>query len=269
MKKIKEQLKDLPQELTTPQTSPPPNWLQSYPNKSSIITGLATYVDFDACIFVQEPFVKEILEKMAAIIRKAYKDYIESMDTNVYYGVNQPCLVKYHLDQKYYRGIVKNIQSTKYSVYFIDFGNIEECDSAEMLPLAPFREMPALCTKYSIQGIQRFKDEGKLSVDILDRLHAFVVGEHVKVTICEEQDDTSDSKACTVHWHQINVATEFFLPKKQLKAEDFQVKVNKEPNRKKKANHNTPCVDNSQLVLNKVKSTLAFIFVKFLCVFLL
>lgn len=162
----------------------PPAWFSSKVIAKTMFTGYPTYIDFDCIIYLHEADDNKFLEKITKKLTETYSS-IEPPSVNCLYSIDQACVVKYHVDSKYYRGIIReNINSDlEWGVQFIDYGNVESVAPKDLRPYAPFPNLPALASKYVIDGIKPKCGAEKFTVGELDQMHALLVTKFVSIRI--------------------------------------------------------------------------------------
>lgn len=103
------------------------NWLPAKKISKSIFIALPTYVDNNAVIYFHETEFEPLLTAMKEFINDNYiPNQPKSADTNFEEG--DPCLVQYHLDQLYYRGLILAVTGNEFKVstyinYYYRFRN--------------------------------------------------------------------------------------------------------------------------------------------------
>ncbi|KAL9699025.1 hypothetical protein quinque_002466 [Culex quinquefasciatus] len=74
--------------------------------------------------------------------------------TDKFYSDNEPCIAKFHQDNKFYRAIVrKAISCRRYKVQFIDYGNIEEVDIADLRKNVNCGRVPIQMNSYRLTNV--------------------------------------------------------------------------------------------------------------------
>ncbi|EDS37715.1 conserved hypothetical protein [Culex quinquefasciatus] len=93
--------------------------LPAKPIEKNIFVGKPGYVDNNGLIYLeQEP----VLNALRKVINAKFAD---SSAIDKFYSDNEPCMAKFHQDNKFYRAIVrKAIRGRRYKVQFIDYGNL-------------------------------------------------------------------------------------------------------------------------------------------------
>ncbi|KAH8359869.1 hypothetical protein KR093_009314 [Drosophila rubida] len=158
---------------TTGCTEPPLAWKTPRASNKSLFTALPTYVNHRCEVYLSLNSDKPFIKQMCKLLSKRFSQALETQVPGTYV-VGQPVVVKYHLDNKLYRGIVKSKISSKgeYRVYYVDYGNVEKTQPSELLPFAPFPKLKAMC--FLIALPMRPK-QNKYDLDAMDMLHNAVV----------------------------------------------------------------------------------------------
>lgn len=212
---------------TTGQTSLPRAWQTSKAIYKTLFTGYATYVDHGCVIYLHEADDKPFLETMCKIIAEKYEQ-LEEPPEGYEYCVNQPCIARYHLNSKFYRAVIheKPKENGEWSIRFIDYGNIESVVAKDIKPYAPFPNLPSLANKYTPIGIQANNKNGEYTIDELDRIHVYIVGNFVSVRL-PLTELTNSIKKCHIRLGNQDVAS-VFIEKKWAAQEQFSTPVAKQ-----------------------------------------
>ncbi|XP_038113589.1 uncharacterized protein LOC6054003 [Culex quinquefasciatus] len=95
----------------------------------------------------QEPVVNALRKVINA-------KFADSSATYKFYSDNEPCIAKFHQDNKFYRAIVrKAISCRRYKVQFIDYGNIEEVDIADLRKNVNCGRVPIQMNSYRLTNV--------------------------------------------------------------------------------------------------------------------
>ncbi|KAH8324757.1 hypothetical protein KR074_004956, partial [Drosophila pseudoananassae] len=195
---------------TTGQKVPPVAWTTPRPCKKTIFTGIASNVSYEGNIFVSLANDKKFLEHMRGLLVKEYQGMMkkqEERSTSFSYEVGQPVLVTYHMDNLLYRGIVQRQNDTdEYTVYYVDYGNMEKVTAFEMLPYAPFPQLHAMCWQVSVHGVKPKKV--KYSIKEMDTMHQQVVMKLSSIRVIERSDGESKKiPSCQIKVNNKDLAT--------------------------------------------------------------
>ncbi|XP_034115996.2 uncharacterized protein LOC117575747 [Drosophila albomicans] len=171
---------------TTGCNEAPLAWRTPRDCKKSIFTALPTYVNYQCEIYLSlstdKPFNKRMCELLAIHFSLEFQNQVPGT-----YVVGQPVVVRYHLDQNFYRGIVQSKISSKgeYRVYYVDYGNVEKTLPAEMIPFAPFPHLNAMCFRIALDGMR--PKEHKYDLNTMDALHNAVVMKLCSIRVMESK----------------------------------------------------------------------------------
>ncbi|XP_016950267.1 uncharacterized protein LOC108024696 [Drosophila biarmipes] len=171
-------------------TSPPAGWTTPRKCEKTIFTAIATNVNYECCIYLTLANDKPFLDHMRNLLVRKYKPLMtkqQERSTSYTYEVGQPVLVTYHMDNLIYRGIVQRLRNNydEYTVYYVDYGNMEQVKADEMLPYAPFPELNAMCFLVAIHGVR--SKQGKYSVKEMDTVHQTLVMKLSSVRIVDSK----------------------------------------------------------------------------------
>ncbi|XP_070137871.1 uncharacterized protein qin isoform X2 [Drosophila bipectinata] len=195
---------------STGQKVPPVAWTTPRPCKKTIFAGIASNVSYEGNVYLGLASDKTFLEHMRGLLIKEYLGMMEKQherSTSFSYEVGQPVLVSYHMDNLLYRGIVqRQNQNEQYTVYYVDYGNMEQVSAYEMLPYAPFPKLHAMCWKVSVHGVK--PKNVKYSVKEMDTLHQQVVMKLSSIRVIERSDGESNKiPSCQIKVNNQDIAT--------------------------------------------------------------
>ncbi|XP_046805839.1 RING finger protein 17 isoform X1 [Lucilia cuprina] len=183
----------------------PPAWFTSKVITKTLFSAYPTYIDFDCIVYLHEADDKNFLEKITKKLTETYGP-IEPPSKDYRFAIDQGCVVKYHVDSKYYRGIITaDINAEhEWTVQFIDYGNVETVEVKDLRPYAPFPNLPALASKYIIDGIKPKDGAVKFTVGELDQMHAMLVTKFISIRIHASQLQ-NNIKRCNMYLGAIDV----------------------------------------------------------------
>ncbi|KAH8330443.1 hypothetical protein KR067_002953, partial [Drosophila pandora] len=196
---------------TTGQKAPPVAWTTPRPCEKTIFTGIASNVSYEGNIFLSLATDKTFLEHMRGLLVKEYLPMMEKQQersTSFSYEVGQPVLVTYHMDNLIYRGIVQRLKndSDQYTVYYVDYGNMEQVTAFEMLPYAPFPQLHAMCWQVSVHGVK--PKRVKYSIKEMDTIHQLVVMKLSSIHVIERNGgETNKIPSCQIKVNNQDLAT--------------------------------------------------------------
>ncbi|XP_017013487.2 uncharacterized protein qin [Drosophila takahashii] len=196
---------------TTGQTTPPAAWTAARKCEKTIFTAIATNVSYECCIYLTLANDKPFMDHMRNLLVRKYKPLMKKQQergTSYTYEVGQPVLVTYHMDNLIYRGIVQRLKNNhdEYTVYYVDYGNMEQVKADEMLPYAPFPELNAMCFLVTIHGVR--SKRGKYSIKEMDTVHQNVVMKLSSVRVVDAKEVGSKKiPTCQIKVGNLDIAT--------------------------------------------------------------
>lgn len=187
----------------------PKAWFETNVIKKTLFAGYVTYIDYDCIVYIYDAADKPLLDKITEQITKTYGQ-LESPSSDYKFMKEQACVVKFHVDSKYYRGIVKEDLNSdlEWGVYFIDFGNTEKVASKDLRPYAPYPNLPAMSNKFIIDGIKPKGGAKKFKENELDQMHILIVAKLVSVRIPTSEIE-NEIKRCSIRINTLDAASEF------------------------------------------------------------
>nr|XP_029715794.1 RING finger protein 17-like isoform X2 [Aedes albopictus] len=172
----------------TDEVTPIDHWLPAKPVDKTIFVGVPTYVDNNAVIYLHDMDKERTLDTIKNVINAKFGNS-QPLPSDTFYAPGDPCMAKYHLDDLFYRAIVrKMISPCRYKVQFVDYGNIEECDVKDLRKNVICGKVPTLANKYRLTDVASKQHEGIWSIEALDTLHALIVGKQCQVRVDTEMD---------------------------------------------------------------------------------
>ncbi|XP_039493550.2 uncharacterized protein LOC120453089 [Drosophila santomea] len=196
---------------TTGETKPPAGWITRRKCDKAIFTAIATNVSYECCIYLTLASDKPFIEHMRNLLVREYKPLIEKQQersTSYNYKVGQPVVVTYHMDNLIYRGIVQRLKNNddEYTVYYVDYGNMELVKADELLPYAPFPDLNAMCFLVEIHGVR--SKQGKYSIKEMDTIHRNLVMKMSSVRIVDAQIVGSNKlPTCQIKVGNVDIGT--------------------------------------------------------------
>lgn len=190
------------------------DWLPAKNIEKVEFMGMPTYVDTDGVIYIydiedDEPKINRIRDTLLAVYANSKPTPDDQFWTN-----GQLCIVRYHLDNNWYRGKVLNVNADlTYEVLFVDYGNVETCQVADMRKSIKMIQMPVLTHKFLLSGVAPNSDDGNWPSASIDFLHGLVVEKESKVVVEEESFDPNLPSKIRLFIGKVDVAT-FLIEKK-------------------------------------------------------
>jgi len=135
-------------------------------------------------------------------------DKQKERSTSYTYKVGQAVVVTYHMDNMIYRGIVQRLENNhnEYTVYYVDYGNMELVKADEMLPYAPFPDLNAMCFLVELHGVR--SKQGKYSLKEMDTVHLNLVMKLSGVRIVDDETvGPNKIPKCQIKVGNVDIAT--------------------------------------------------------------
>lgn len=196
---------------TTGETTPPAGWTTRRKCDKSVFTAIATNVTYECCIYLTLASDKPFIEHMGNLLVREYKPLMDKQkerSTSYTYKVGQAVVVTYHMDNMIYRGIVQRLENNhnEYTVYYVDYGNMELVKADEMLPYAPFPDLNAMCFLVELHGVR--SKQGKYSLKEMDTVHLNLVMKLSGVRIVDDETvGPNKIPKCQIKVGNVDIAT--------------------------------------------------------------
>uniref|UniRef100_B3NZ41 GG22980 n=1 Tax=Drosophila erecta TaxID=7220 RepID=B3NZ41_DROER len=195
---------------TTGEETPPAAWITRRKCDKAIFTAIATNVTYECCIYLTLASDKPFIEHMRNLLVREYKPLMEKQQRSTChaYKVGQAVVVTYHMDNLIYRGIVQRLENNhdEYTVYYVDYGNMELVKADELLPYAPFPDLNAMCFLVEIHGVR--SKRGKYSVQEMDTVHRTLVMKLSSVRIVDaETVGVNKLPTCQIKVGNVDIGT--------------------------------------------------------------
>lgn len=162
------------------ETWPPANNI----NKRKFI-GKALYVDNNAGVYIRDNEIERVAKEVNYRLDLKFKSFKTSLN-DINWKVGQPCICKYHLDRRFYRAEIVQIEDhDTCKVRFVDYGNIEQVKMSELRSEIICGNIPMLINRYIIADMIPSEINCKWSRSTLDRIHTLLVGKVIDVVTVE------------------------------------------------------------------------------------
>lgn len=190
---------------TTGWDEAPLAWLQPRECAKILFTALPTYVNHQCEIYLSLASDETFIHHMRNLLTNHFKPLLERQRNPSSYVVGQPVVVTYHLDNLFYRGIVKSKMNAdgEHKVYYVDYGNEEKVAPADMLPYAPFPQLNAMCWRVAIHGVK--PKQKNYTIKTMDSVHQTVVMKLSSVRVVNVRAD--DIPQCQIKVGDMDIAT--------------------------------------------------------------
>ncbi|XP_059611670.1 uncharacterized protein LOC132258378 [Phlebotomus argentipes] len=166
-------------------------WKPAEPWTDTLFVGVSTYVDNNGIIHMYNVQNRARLDTMRLIANQVLHETYPS-PVEQFWSKNQPCMAQFSLDNHYYRGIVRKVDKEKSQclVQFVDYGNIEECPFKIMRKTLLFGNIPIQSYRFRFANIVPMKSDEPWPVEVLDKIHAYTVGNDCTVTLIGTPEET-------------------------------------------------------------------------------
>ncbi|KAF5273087.1 hypothetical protein FQR65_LT04829 [Abscondita terminalis] len=179
------------------------DWLPPVPLKSKHFLAIATFVDYNACIYFHESIKEPVLRTMENEMKKYFADTSpEPMDT--VWTPGQLCTVKYFVNDNWYRGKIVSVGEDFITVFLIDYGNEEECKHEDLRLKVMYLDLPAFAHKIQLYQVYPNSGCSWLTSD-LDELHKKVVENQIHISLRKNAKDASLPLAAVVKLNGVNM----------------------------------------------------------------
>ncbi|XP_058443250.1 RING finger protein 17 isoform X2 [Malaya genurostris] len=179
---------DTYQDDLTDEPTPIDRWLPAKPIDKTIFVGVPTYVDNNGVIYLHDMEKESILTALKKVINGKFEGS-QQLPSDKFYSNGEPCLAKFHIDDQFYRALIrKAISPCRYKVQFVDYGNIEECDVQDLRKNVICGRVPILVNKYRLTDVAPKDADVVWKTDVLDTMHSLIVGKQCQVRVDTDMD---------------------------------------------------------------------------------
>ncbi|XP_058824546.1 uncharacterized protein LOC131685101 isoform X2 [Topomyia yanbarensis] len=177
--------------------TPIDRWLPAKPIDKTIFVAVPTYVDNNGVIYLHDVEKEPVLTALKKVINGKF-DGSRQLPSDKFYSNGEPCLAKFHIDDQFYRAVIrKAISPCRYKVQFVDYGNIEECDVQDLRKNVICGRVPILVNKYRLTDVAPKDTDLVWKTDVLDTMHSLIVGKQCQVRVDTDMDaDTAGVVPC-------------------------------------------------------------------------
>lgn len=148
-------------------------WIPAIPIDRTLFTAKPTFISNNGTIFLHATDQEMKLDEMNDILNKTYEKTQPRRETEWRQG--QPCIARYHLDNRFYRAVFKTKNGNTAKVQFIDFGNEEECYLQDLREKVLFASIPIMASQYYLVYISP-KEKKRWEVSTIEFIHSLIVG---------------------------------------------------------------------------------------------
>lgn len=162
-------------------------WLPANNINKRYFTGKALYVDNNAGIYIRDDDLERIAKEVNNRLNLKFTASKTSLN-DINWKIGQPCICKYHLDRKFYRAEIVQIEDDTCKVRFVDYGNIEQVKMGELRSEIICAHIPMLINRYIIADMVPIEMNCKWSRSVLDRIHVLLVGKVIDVVTVDDDN---------------------------------------------------------------------------------
>lgn len=179
--------------------TPIDHWLPAKPIDKAVFIGIPTYVDISGVIYLHDAEIEGTLTAIKEVINVKLNGS-QQQPGDQFYSTGEPCLARYHLDEQFYRAVVrKAMHHCRYEVQLVDYGIIEACHVRDLRKNVICGRIPALVSKYRLTGVVPKQSDGVWPFVTMDALHALIVDKQCQVRVDTDMDtDTAGVVPCYI-----------------------------------------------------------------------
>lgn len=154
-------------------------------------------------------------------INNKFKDDGEADENEIVWRRGQPCLARYHLDKKFYRGkVVDNSNQEILKVEFIDYGNVEDCVKSDLRRNVILGNIPCQANKFYLAKIKSPTPIWLTST--LDFIHGHIVGKICSIRIdVDEPILNNEIVPCSIKFENF-VLAQLLMERQMVKCRQVQ-----------------------------------------------
>lgn len=156
------------------------NWLNPLPINKNTFEAFGTFVDDSGYIYFHEVEIDLVLKEMERNMKKIYDKKLPE-PSNTIWKVGQICIVKYFINENWYRGKITQVENNSIKVQMVDYGNEEDCKHEDLRKDIIYADVPIFANKLKLHRVE--PPHGKWITSHLDLLHVQVVEKKILVKI--------------------------------------------------------------------------------------
>ncbi|XP_049546600.1 RING finger protein 17 [Anopheles darlingi] len=187
--------------LIDQQPMPISDWLPpSAPIEKTIFVGRPTFVADDGALYLHDECQEPLLTQMAARIRLHVESTAARQEKRkMHFLVGDPCLARFYLDGQWYRGKVVQVKKDRFSVQFVDYGNVEQCGATDLCDETICTRIPVQAYRLRLADIEPAGTNG-WTMAAVETLHSLIVGKRCTVRVVDQHGTAQDPAAplCTL-----------------------------------------------------------------------
>lgn len=161
-------------------------WLPAEPLRAVEFTALPTYIDNEGVIYLHDVSQEDDLEFIRDTLEMAFKEE-DPKASYCTWRVGEPCVARYYLDSKFYRGTVLEVNHDQANclVQYVDYGNSELCAFTDLRKRIALHQIPIQSHKVSLARIKPVGEQWDQTV--LDYIHKAIVEKKCFVKVVAPQ----------------------------------------------------------------------------------
>ncbi|XP_050093608.1 RING finger protein 17-like [Anopheles aquasalis] len=193
--------------LIDQQPMPISDWLPpTAPIEKTVFVGRPTFVADDGALYLHDECQEPLLTRMAESIRLHVENAQQLRQQQQHQGKRKmrllkgdPCLARFHLDGNWYRGKVLEVKKDHYSVQFVDYGNVEQCNGTDLWDETICTRIPVQTYRLRLANIAPADTRG-WTRPAVETFHSLIVGKRCTVRIVDQFGTPQDPAAplCTL-----------------------------------------------------------------------
>ena len=162
-------------------------WLEADLPSCSEFTCSVSHVDWDCNLFISTiPGNQDTLRIIQSVLLSKYAGSSHSQD-DLHWTSSEACIAQFHLDKRWYRGVVLKVLDTgECLVKFVDYGSEERVKPVNMRKGLFLTEVPIQCFTVQMENVRPITEHW--AEDVLDFLHKTVVDQELRVSIIQAKD---------------------------------------------------------------------------------
>uniref|UniRef100_A0A2M4BB33 Putative transcriptional coactivator n=1 Tax=Anopheles marajoara TaxID=58244 RepID=A0A2M4BB33_9DIPT len=190
--------------LIDQQPMPISGWLPpTTPIEKTVFVGQPTFVADDGALYLhdecQDPLLKRMAERIKMHVESAQQQQQQQANRKLRLLNGDPCLARFHLDRQWYRGKVLEVKKDHYSVQFVDYGNVEQCQGTDLWDETICTRIPVQAYRLRLANIEPADSHG-WTRPAVETFHSLIVGKRCTVRIVDQKGTAQDPAAplCTL-----------------------------------------------------------------------
>jgi len=163
-------------------------WAAPLIPKEDLFKGIVTAIDWDGSVFISSEIAVDEKQLITKMLNFQFNETVSQEGTTSCWQKGDLCVVYYALEENWCRGEVLEVYDdiSKCTVNFVDYGNVEDCNTSDMRKCLYMRDFPVQCfrgqlavgpigDKWEDEVLESMDDlllEQTFHVCIVDRTHS-------------------------------------------------------------------------------------------------